>query len=62
MEKLTYEKLKEFLDKFEPVGIAWKLHITPKFIEPLDEQYIFVHCCFDETGAITKNFYAGVNP
>jgi hypothetical protein len=51
MEKLTYEKLEAFLAKFEPVSIAWKLHITSKFIEPTTEEYVVAHCVFDEMGS-----------
>ena len=56
-EKLTPEKLTEFLRKFEPVSIAWYLEITKKGIAPReDRRLIACYCCFDATGASSKSF------
>jgi hypothetical protein len=45
-QKLTIEKLAEFLRPYEPVSIAWRLHITSKGIDDVLTRNLFAsHCC-----------------
>jgi len=44
-KELTTKKLAELLEPYEPVSIAWKLHITPKGIDDSLTSNLFAgHC------------------
>ncbi len=53
-EKLTYDKLKVFLDNFEPVSIAWNLEISPKGIENAEGTTGIFAWCSVNSASITQ--------